>query len=151
MSIYTLGPVCTCIAETWKNKEKAFFIIKSGWLIHYLHYIGVLVLVFPLAIYYSIILMAALAFFSRKTHTPYREMSKMKKSAKNCICVHINLLKMSCRKHWKWHFWDPKVKNFLGEHALGWATLAATFLPCMHTHSKSHATPLKRLIILDTN
>ena len=24
----------------------------------------------------------------------------------------INLLKMSCRKRWKWHFRDPKFKTF---------------------------------------
>ena len=35
-------------------------------MIHYSHYIGVLVLVFPLSIYYSIILMVSLAFFSCK-------------------------------------------------------------------------------------
>ena len=70
----------------------------------------------------------------------------MKKSTKYCIFLHINLLKMSCRKRWKWHFQVPKIKNFLGEHALGWHTVATTFLPSVCTHSKSHATPLKRLI-----
>ena len=53
----------TCV---YMYSWKAFFIIKSGWLIHYSHYIGVLVLVFPLSIYYSIILMVSLAFFSCK-------------------------------------------------------------------------------------
>ena len=24
---------------------------------------------------------------------------------------------MSCKKRWKWHFWDPKFKNFLEEYA----------------------------------
>ena len=70
----------------------------------------------------------------------------MKKSTKYRIFLHINLLKMSCTKRWKWHFRDPKVKNLLGEHALGWDTVATTFLPRVRTHSKSHAMPLKRLI-----
>jgi len=43
----------------------------------------------------------------------------------------------------KWHFRDPKVKNFWGQHVLGWAAFSTTtFLPRMHTPSKSHATPL---------
>ena len=33
---------------------------------HYSHFIGVLVLVFPVSIYYLVILLASLAFFSRK-------------------------------------------------------------------------------------
>ena len=60
----------TCVyMYSWnmeKFSEKAFFIIKLGWLIHYSHFIGVLVLVFPLSIYYLVILLASLAFFSRK-------------------------------------------------------------------------------------
>ena len=43
--------------------EKAFFLTKLGWLIHFLHDTGVFVLVFPLSYYYSIILMESLAFF----------------------------------------------------------------------------------------
>ena len=34
-----------------------------------------------------------------------------------CIILHINLLKMSWGKRWKWHFRDPKFRNFLREHA----------------------------------
>ena len=77
-------------------------------------------------------------------------MGKMKKSTKYCIFLHINLLKMSCRKRWKWHFRGPKVKNFLGEHALSWDIVATTFLPHVHTRAKSHAMPLKRLTTKDT-
>ena len=73
-------------------------------------------------------------------------MKKSNQNQKYCIFLHINLLKMSCRKRWKWHFRDPKVKNFLGEQALGWDTAATTCHPHVCTHSKSHAMRLKRLI-----
>ena len=53
---------------------------------------------------------------------------------------------MSCRKRRRWHFWDPKFKNFPGEHAPRlpqvWGAYGAlTFLP-LRAPSKSHATLL---------
>ena len=126
--------------------EKAFVIIISGWLIRIKHYIGVFVLAFPFSFYYSMILMTSLTFFSHKhcTLPTTPEMSKMMTDF--CIFLCTNLLKMSCEKRWKWHSWDPKFKNFLGEHAprpplarLRWFGL----LPHVHTPSKSHTTALK--------
>ena len=35
----------------------------------------------------------------------------------HCIFLRINLLKMSCKKLRKWHFWVSKFNNFLGECA----------------------------------
>ena len=147
--IHTWTCVYMYIWNMEKFSEKAFFIIKLGLLIHYSHFIGVLVLVFPLSIYYLVILLASLAFFSRKLVHLAKRWVKWKKSNQNqkyCIFLHINLLKMSCRKCWKWYFQDPKVKNFLGEYALGWDTVATTFHLHVCTHSKSHAMRLKRLI-----
>ena len=34
-----------------------------------------------------------------------------------CIFHSLYLMKMSCRKHRRWHFQDSKFKNFLAEHA----------------------------------
>ena len=53
---------------------------------------------------------------------------------------------MSCRKRRRWHFRDPKFKNFPGEHAPRlpqvWGAYGAlTFLP-LRAPSKSHATLL---------
>ena len=53
---------------------------------------------------------------------------------------------MSCRKHRRWHFGDPKFKNLPGEHAPRlpqvWGAYGAlTFLP-LRAPSKSHATLL---------
>ena len=52
--------------------------------------------------------------------------------------LNIYLLKMSCGKRRKWHFWAPKYENVLGEHAptppslqyLRRSNLA--FFPCVH-------------------
>ena len=130
--------------------EKAFVIIISGWLIRIKHYIGVFVLAFPFSFYYSMILMTSLTFFSHKhcTLPTTPEMSKMMTDF--CIFLCTNLLKMSCEKRWKWHSWDPKFKNFLGEHAprppLGWAGLAYNFSsPCAYTFKISHYTPENNL------
>ena len=128
--------------------EKAFVIIISGWLIRIKHYIGVFVLAFPFSFYYSMILMTSLTFFSHKhcTLPTTPEMSKMMTDF--CIFLCTNLLKMSCEKRWKWHSWDPKFKNFLGEHAprppLGWAGLA--FFPmCIHLQNLT-LHPWKQLV-----
>ena len=55
-----------------------------------------------------------------------------------CIFWHFNLLKMSCRKCWKWYFWDLNLIIFWGgacpQTPLGWAAFGATtFLPPMYT------------------
>ena len=62
---------CTCTAEIEKKYifhflKKHLLIIKSGGLIDFSHNIAVFVLVFPVPFYYSIILIASLAFFSCK-------------------------------------------------------------------------------------
>ena len=51
-------------------QKKHFFLIKLGWLIHFLHDTGVFVLVPPLSYYYSIILMESLAFLPLKEALP---------------------------------------------------------------------------------
>ena len=109
--------------------KKPFSIIKSGWLIHFLHLIGVFVLIFLLLFH---ILMASLAFFFSRKHCTLPTTLKM-----GCIFLRINLLKVSCRTRWKWHFRDPKLRNFLGSIPLdlvGWADFGATpfFLACVH-------------------
>ena len=53
---------CVYVAEIWLEKNIYIFlifpwktfIIKSGWLFNFSHYIGVFVLVYPLSFYYSI-------------------------------------------------------------------------------------------------
>ena len=71
-------------------------------------YIGIFALVFVLSFfYYSIILMASLAIFSRK-HSTLPTTPERSKINNYCIFQHINLLKMSFAQHWKWHFRDSK-------------------------------------------
>ena len=62
--------------EIWKKKYffvswKSIFIFKSGWMMHFSHYITVFVSVFSWSLYYCIILMTSLAFFPVNT-VPYR-------------------------------------------------------------------------------
>ena len=108
-SIYARTPVRTRTAEIWKKdvflifSKQIFFIIKSGWLINFSRYIGMFTLVFALSFfYYSIILMASLAIFSRKHSTLPTTPETF---------LRINLLKMSCGKRWKWHFRDAKFNG----------------------------------------
>ena len=61
----------------------------------------------------------------------------------------INLLKMSCRKRWKWHFRDPKFKTFPGgacpQTPLGWGwgcNLKISHV-LIYVQNSSYATPLK--------
>ena len=79
-------------------------------------------------------------FFSRK-HCTLPTTLKM-----GCIFLRINLLKVSCRKRWKCHFRDPKLRNFLGSippDLVGWADFGATtFFPRVRTPSQSHVTLL---------
>ena len=74
-----------------------------------------------------------------------------KKYITNCIFLSINFLKISCRKRWKWHFRDPKFKNFWSsicpQTSQRWAAFGTTtFLPRVRTPTKSHAAPLKKFI-----
>ena len=41
----------------------------------------------------------------------------VKEATNYCIFLLLYSLKMSCRKPRSCHFWDPKFKNFLAEHA----------------------------------
>ena len=72
----------------------------------------------------------------------------MSKINNHCIFLRINLLKMSCGKGWKWHFRDPKFKDFLmgacPKTPLVWAAFGATTCSACGrmTPSKYHATPL---------
>ena len=73
--------------------EKEFFLSsnRSGWLIHFPHYISVFVLVFLLWFYYSMILMASHAIFSHK-HCTLRttlEMGKNRQLTSAFACVLI--------------------------------------------------------------
>ena len=56
------------------------------------------------------------------------------------------LLKMSCGKHRRWHFQDPKFKNFLGIMPLDppkvWGTFGSLIFLPVHAPSKSHTMPL---------
>ena len=79
--------------------RKSFFIIKSGWLIHFLHhslYWCLCVSISSTFYCYSIILNVSLAFFPRKQCTLPTTLEKGKVNKYNyCIFRHINVLKMS--------------------------------------------------------
>ena len=53
---------------------------------------------------------------------------------------------MSCRNCWRWHFRDPKYKNFLGEHAPRlpqvWVAFGTLTFLSLRAPSKFHATLL---------
>ena len=79
--------------------RKSFFIIKSGWLVHFLHhslYWCLCVSISSTFYCYSIILNVSLAFFPRKQCTLPTTLEKGKVNKYNyCIFRHINVLKMS--------------------------------------------------------
>lgn len=136
--MYACTPACT--AEIWIfffYFLKAFFILKSEWLITLLQNICFFVCKYIL--YPFIIQQEMLMWDETRKDVPSLQ--------PHCIFLRIYILKMSCRKCWKWYFRDPKFEHLLGEYTpetpLVWSTFCAlTFLP-LQRPSKSHTLLMK--------